>query len=171
MSRIFLLRHAKAASALPGQRDFDRPLDNHGLGTARTLGITLMANGLQPDLIICSPAKRTRETLATIAEYFAFEVETRFDAALFTDEWPSYLSALQTADDAQNVMIIGHNPAIEETALQLANNGNRDALKALYSGFAPCSLGIFSIETPLSELRPRQAYLENFLIDGIMTAH
>jgi phosphohistidine phosphatase len=171
MSRIFLLRHAKAASALPGQRDFDRPLDSHGRDTARTLGITLMANGLQPDLIICSPAKRTRETLATVAEYFAFEVQTHFDAALFTDEWPSYMSALQTAGDAKNVMIIGHNPAIEETALQLANNGNRDALKALYSGFAPCSLAIFSVETPLSKLKPRQAFLENFLIDGIMTAH
>lgn len=171
MSRIFLLRHAKAASALPGQRDFDRPLDSHGRDTARTLGITLMANGYQPDLIICSPAKRTRETLAIIAEFFAFEVETRFEDALFTDEWPSYVSALCTAGEVKNVMVIGHNPAIEETALQLASNGNRDALKALYTGFAPCSLGIFSIETPFSELKLRQAFLENFLIDGIMTAH
>lgn len=171
MSRIFLLRHAKAASALPGQRDFDRPLDKQGLGTARTLGITLMANGFQPDLIICSPAKRTRETLAKIAEFFAFQVETRFDEALFTDEWPSYVSALQTAENAKNVMIIGHNPAIEETALQLATNGNRDALTALYAGFAPCSLAVFSIDTPISELKPRQAFLENFLIDGVMTAH
>lgn len=171
MSRIYLLRHAKAASALPGQRDFDRPLDSRGRDTARTLGITLMANGYQPDLIICSPAKRTRETLAIIAEFFAFDVETRFEENLFTDEWPSYLDALHVAGGARNVMLIGHNPAIEETALQLANNGNRDALKALYAGFAPCSLAIFTLETPLTELKPRQAFLENFMIDGIMAVH
>lgn len=171
MGSIYLLRHAKAAAALPGQRDFERSLDSRGRETAQTLGITIMANGISPDLVICSPSKRTRETLAIICEFFAFEVETRFQETLFTDEWPSYLSALQTSGEVSSVMLIGHNPAIEETALQLANNGNRDALKALYAGFAPCSMGIFSIETPLSELKPRKAFLENFLIDGIMTTH
>ncbi len=166
MSRIFLLRHAKAAAAIPGQRDFDRPLDSHGRETARSLGSTLMANGLNPDLVICSPAKRTRETLAIIAEFFAFEIKTRFDGSLFTDEWTSYLSALQSSDGANNVMIIGHNPAIEETALQLTNDGTRDALKALRAGFAPCSLGVFTFEGLLSELKPHQAFLENFLPDG-----
>ncbi len=171
MSRIFLLRHAKAAVALPGQRDIDRPLDRSGRETARALGITLMANGLTPDLVFCSPAKRTRETLEIISEFFAFDVNIRFEERLFTDEWPGYVASLQASGTANNVMLVGHNPAIEETAMQLVHNGNRDAMQALYAGFAPCSLGILTVEPPLSALRPRQAFLDNFLIDGIMKSY
>ncbi len=72
MSRLFLFRHAKAAWAEPGMRDFDRKLSDDGIEEAKKMGIALHANALLPDHIICSSAVRARET---------------FDAANYNGIW------------------------------------------------------------------------------------
>ena len=64
MSRLYLLRHSKAGWALPGVRDFDRPLDASGLADAERLGLAMRAAAHVPDLTLCSNARRARETLA-----------------------------------------------------------------------------------------------------------
>ena len=67
MSKLYLLRHAKAGWALPGMRDFDRPLDASGVADAETIGAVMRACDYVPDLTLCSNAKRARETLEGVA--------------------------------------------------------------------------------------------------------
>ncbi|TJW41644.1 MAG: histidine phosphatase family protein, partial [Mesorhizobium sp.] len=67
MSRLYLLRHAKAGWALPGVRDFDRPLDASGIADAETMGAAMRARDYIPDLTLCSNAKRARQTLEGLA--------------------------------------------------------------------------------------------------------
>ena len=119
MSRIYLLRHAKAVQALPGMKDFDRPLDVSGHQMAEKLGAAMFANGLIPDRIIASPSQRTRETLAPIAARIPFEIETEYDRMLFDGPENSYLSAIRRSGSSGSVMLVGHNPMTEEAALLL----------------------------------------------------
>ena len=67
MSRLYLLRHAKAGWALPGMRDFDRPLDASGRADAETMGAAMRSRGYVPDLTLCSNARRAKETLEGLA--------------------------------------------------------------------------------------------------------
>ena len=69
MSRLFLLRHAKAGWAEPGMRDFDRPLEPLGRSDADAIGAAMRANSYIPDLVLCSSAKRARETLDWVARH------------------------------------------------------------------------------------------------------
>ncbi|RVB55078.1 histidine phosphatase family protein, partial [Mesorhizobium sp. M7A.F.Ca.CA.004.06.1.1] len=63
MSRLYLLRHAKAGWALPGMRDFDRPLDASGRSDAEMMGAAMRSRLYVPDRTLCSNAKRAKETL------------------------------------------------------------------------------------------------------------
>src|SRR5262245_47015244 len=69
MSRLYLLRHAKAGWAQPGMRDFDRPLEPLGRTDADSIGAAMRANAYIPDLVLCSTAKRARETLDWVAHH------------------------------------------------------------------------------------------------------
>ena len=66
MRELVLLRHAHAESAAPGQDDFDRPLSRDGLAEAEAAGAWLRKQSWTPDLIVCSPARRARETLEQV---------------------------------------------------------------------------------------------------------
>ena len=76
MSRLFLLRHAKAGWAEPGMRDFDRPLEPLGRTDADAIGAAMRASAYIPDLVLCSTAKRARETLDWVASLMALDRET-----------------------------------------------------------------------------------------------
>lgn len=112
--RIYLLRHAKAAWAAPGQRDFDRPLDNQGYDEAEIVAYLAADKGYRPDIVISSTAVRCRETAEAIRRAFPGELEFRFVDQLYncpTDAYIEIVSALQTFS---SIMMVGHNPAIEE---------------------------------------------------------
>ena len=68
MSQLLLLRHAKAVWALPGESDFDRALKASGVADSRSIGEQIVANGLLPDIVLCSTARRARETWSGVAE-------------------------------------------------------------------------------------------------------
>ena len=72
MDRLFLLRHARAGWALPGVRDFDRPLDATGQAEAEATGEAMRTSGYIPDVTLCSNARRARETLAGVAGIVLF---------------------------------------------------------------------------------------------------
>jgi phosphohistidine phosphatase len=63
MSQVYLLRHAKAVWPSPSQKDFDRVLDKDGIKAAEVLGKELRRSGLKPEIVLCSPAIRARQTL------------------------------------------------------------------------------------------------------------
>lgn len=123
MKTLTLLRHAKSSWDDPGQRDFERPLNARGRRAARAMGHEMRRLGLGFDRIVASPSKRTTETLEEAAESFG-PLAPLYDERVYLASLPTLLRIVHEADDADNrLLIVGHNPGMEQLALLLAGNG------------------------------------------------
>ena len=140
--RIFLVRHAHAAWALPGVRDFDRSLDERGREEAARLAATMSVNGFEPDLVYCSNARRCTETLGILQTASNGKLPVEYSDALYASDHDAYLDLIGSAHDEtiQSIMIIGHNPMLEDTAQALLQNDPAAFETALGSGFPTAGL-------------------------------
>jgi len=111
---IILIRHAKSSWKNPDWTDFERPLNKRGKRDAPLMGKWLANYGINFDLIISSPSKRTSETANLICKELGYDSTlVKFDNSLYGFHTDAVLSALKKVDDSfQEVIIIGHNPAI-----------------------------------------------------------
>ena len=124
MKRVYLLRHAKSSWKDDSVADRDRPLAGRGRRAAKAMAGHLEAGEIRPDLVLCSPARRARETLELVEGAFGDRVEARLDAALYGATESELLARLtELPDKVGSVMLIGHNPGLEELALALASDG------------------------------------------------
>jgi phosphohistidine phosphatase len=119
MKRLYLLRHAKAVPADPGRDDHGRELTVRGMHDAGAMARYLRKNGFVPDLMLISTSARTRQT----ADLVLREMEAKADyrEALYLAETGTILAMVQAAPrNAQGVMVVGHNPGLEDLASLLA---------------------------------------------------
>jgi phosphohistidine phosphatase len=124
MKRLYLLRHAKSSWKDNSLADRDRPLAGRGKRAAKALARHIEAEGIRPDLVMCSPARRARETLERAERAFGDGVEITLDEELYGASETELLSRLKAVpDEVGSVMLIGHNPGLEELALALASEG------------------------------------------------
>jgi phosphohistidine phosphatase len=101
--------------------DFERPLNKRGRRAAGLLAGYLETEGLRPALVLCSDAKRTRETLELIHQALGNRVAVHLDPELYLAAPSTLLGRLRkVADDVPSVMVIAHNPGLQEFALELA---------------------------------------------------
>ena len=115
MKTLLILRHAKSDWDQPGVGDHDRTLSPRGKRDAPRVGQWLRDEHLVPDLIISSSAKRARKTAKLVADTSGYEGEIRLEGELYMAGAEAYLDALREAPDAcQCVMVVGHNPGLEE---------------------------------------------------------
>lgn len=120
MKELLLLRHAKSSWATPGMPDFERPLNKRGRRAAAAMARHLAEEGLSPRLILSSDAKRTQETLEPIRESLR-SVAVHLEPKLYLADPPTLLDRLRKVpDDVPSVLMIGHNPGLQEFALELA---------------------------------------------------
>ena len=133
MKTVTLFRHAKSGDKdNPNLADVDRPLAKRGLKKRRRKWAEAMRERkLRPDLILCSPSVRTRQTL-TLAEAEAWDEqpEVHFEARVYEASAQTLFKLLrELPDEVGHVMIVGHNPGLQELAIALAPPGNpaRDA--------------------------------------------
>jgi phosphohistidine phosphatase SixA len=155
MRELILLRHAHAEPAGLGQDDIDRALSRQGLAEAEAAGAWLKAHSLHPDRILCSPARRTRETLEQVLRATGF-VEQRQDARIY-DATPGTL--MQIADDHRectSLMLIGHNPGMEHLVALLTSGQSGD-----FRGLPAAGLVVLHIPAD-AEFEPGIASLEHF---------
>lgn len=123
---LVLLRHAKAE--FPGSgTDYDRGLTTRGQRDADAAGSWLAAQALRPDLVICSPAVRTRETWHAVAVALAAAdpagsgAEVRYEATLYDSGRTEVIDLLRAVPDAfGTVLVIGHNPTMSDVSELLA---------------------------------------------------
>jgi phosphohistidine phosphatase len=114
MKTLLLLRHAKSSWKETEVADHDRPLNKRGRRTAPLIGEYLQAEGLLPDLILCSSAVRAHETALLVAEACSYRGEIRQNRALYLAEPQAYVEALrQVADEHERLLVVGHNPGVE----------------------------------------------------------
>lgn len=121
MKRLTLIRHALAEDKLPGQRDWDRPLSKSGEMDAATMAMRLKIKNHKPDLILMSSALRTQQTAERFHHCFpSAEIEPYDELYLATSSQLLRLIHTQP-DNANHLMIIGHNPGLTEFADMISN--------------------------------------------------
>lgn len=163
LSRLFLLRHAKAGWALPGMRDFDRPLDASGWVDAEATGLAMHAGGYVPDVTLCSNALRARQTLEAVAGR-SDTGRVMFLDQLYSDDATAYLAILRRNGGDGSLLVIGHNPMMEDLAMALAGDGEGSARATLDSGFPTSGLAVIAFPGNLADAAPGGGFLEAFLV-------
>ncbi len=136
MLTLALLRHAKSSWSDPVTFDRERPLAARGLADAPLMGKAMAERGIDPELVLCSSARRTRDTLDLVLPELRVEPKVVYEDALYhasAEEMLGMLHALQPG--ASRVLLVGHNPEIHSFALDLVGSGPknyRDRLRAKY---------------------------------------
>lgn len=124
MVTLYLLRHAKSSHGDGGLDDRDRPLNGRGRSAAAAIGRYLRDHALQPALILCSTAQRTRETLEILRTAAQWPIDAptiRYLDELYLAAPSDILRAVaETPAATESVMAIGHNPGLHDLALSLA---------------------------------------------------
>lgn len=132
MKTLLLLRHAKSSWADDKMADFDRPLNERGQKDAPRMGELLARHELVPDLIITSAAKRAATTAKRVAEAAGYEGEIRRIEELYLAEAGDYITVARQVDDRVScLLLVGHNPGIEELVEELSGQAERMPTAAL----------------------------------------
>ena len=155
MRELILLRHAHAVPAGAGQADLDRPLSPEGLAEAEAAGRWLAENGLVPDCVLCSPARRTRETLEAVLGVVGY-IDQRLEPSIY-EATPGTLVSLADAHcDSDRLMVVGHNPGLERLVALLHSGQSGD-----YRGMPPGGVAVLTLpsEAPID---PGSATLSAF---------
>jgi phosphohistidine phosphatase len=156
---LYLLRHAKSDWDDPSLSDHDRPLAARGRRAAPVMAEALRARALAPALVLCSTATRTRQTWALVKHAFPV-VPSREDRSLYTFDHAALVHHLQGLDDAlESVLVVGHNPALQDLALMLCNPADEnpppaqaDLLSKLNHKFPTAAFAAITLNGPWSEL-------------------
>jgi len=125
MKRLYLLRHAKSSPAADFNADHERPLAPRGVAATERLTRYLHAQGTEPNIVLCSSSRRTRETLEGISAGLHGDPELVIDGGLYCASTELLLQRIRRLpDDIESAMVIGHNPGLHDLAVLL---GGRDA--------------------------------------------
>lgn len=156
MKHLYIIRHAKSSwkdSSIP---DIERPLNKRGKISAPVIGNALSSKGTKVDLIICSPAKRTKQTAQIIAEKIGYKNEIIFIDKLYAADLFEILAQLKGIDEAiKNLMVVGHNPGITDL-LNFLSNSNIDNIPT-------CGVIKLEIEKPWKDIDENCARLLFFI--------
>ncbi len=147
MKTLYLLRHAKSSWDDPALDDFDRPLAPRGRAAAPRIGAFMRAAGWLPDVVLCSAARRARETWALVADALDAEIETIHTGELFHGSPFRLLTVLRRApDSAASIALVGHSPGIENLAARLSGPGSDVAgLDLLCGKFPTAALAVIEL--------------------------
>ena len=164
MRRLLILRHAKTERAEPGERDRDRKLTGRGRADAPIIGAYLAHHGLVPDLVLVSPAARAVETWALIAPSFAKTPRVVTEDRIYTAAADTLAELIRETRGAQALLIVGHNPGLQDLAMQLIASGDTEARERVNEKLPTSGLAV--IDFPFDDwarLRANTGRLERFV--------
>jgi phosphohistidine phosphatase len=161
---VILLRHGKSSWSDSTLADIDRPLAPRGERALRKLAKYIRRERIRPALVLCSSALRTRQTLeaveASLGKRFVVEIVPQLYAAS-EQELLERLQALP--EPVSSVMVIGHNPGLQDLALVLASRGAY--LPQLEEKFPTGALATLVVRSASwSALRPGDAELVDYVV-------
>jgi len=166
VKNLYLLRHAKSSWDDPRLDDFARPLAPRGIKACKLMKAHIKEVGITPDLILCSPATRARETYTRIAEAFDKNTKVKFEPELYESGSQTLLKRLRRIDpEVSSVMIIGHNTGLEHLALALTSGMESESLARMQEKYPTLALACIEIKNePWSTAGPGCARLTDFVI-------
>jgi phosphohistidine phosphatase len=164
MRRLLLLRHAK--SDWPnGVSDLERPLAERGRRDAPRMGRYLAGEMLIPDLVLVSPALRTRQTWELASAELAEKIPVRLEPRIYEAPPERLLLAIREQPDTiRTLMLVGHNPGSQALALMLTGFGDRYAASRMATKYPSAGLAVLDLpEGGWGELAPRACRLDRFI--------
>jgi phosphohistidine phosphatase len=162
--RLILLRHAKSSWDDASLPDNERPLAPRGRRALVLVQQHLRVSDADVDVVLCSPARRTRETWDGVRAAFRPATEVRFVREIYEATANELLDVVRDVDDRYaGVLVIGHNPGMEQLANGLVFAGKRKALDRLGHGFPTAALATLSVDVAWAELDWRAARLEHYV--------
>jgi phosphohistidine phosphatase len=158
---LILFRHAKAEHT-PGKADHDRELTNRGRRDAAAAGRWLHDNGLGPELVLCSPATRTRQTWEAAVAGGACGEAVEYDRRIYDGGADGVLDAVrESGGEAQVLLVVGHNPTMATLASGLSEgDGSSAAHECLAAGFPTSAVAVLRYAGPWRDLAFGGAALE-----------
>lgn len=141
MRELLLLRHAEAMQTSPDGRDTERPLSVHGEAQSRAVGAWLSEQGAEPDVVLCSSARRAQMTADAVCR--ALRTRTpRFLPSIYQATPGELLSLIEShAQDARQVLLVGHNPGLEQLLALLTEGRSAGA-----RGLSPAALAWIELD-------------------------
>ncbi|MCB8837226.1 histidine phosphatase family protein [Aurantimonas sp. VKM B-3413] len=161
---LLILRHAHSSWASPGQRDHQRPLDERGRREAELLCRLLQDAEIGIDAVICSTAVRAIETLEAIRPALPAGLFEELSNDLYALGTEAYYAAAKRHSGRNAVLLVGHNPMVEDFARSLVADGEREALKAIAEGFPTSAFATIAFDRPLGEIAPKTGFLAGVII-------
>jgi phosphohistidine phosphatase len=162
MRTLYLLRHAKSSWDDPDLGDFDRPLAPRGIDATQRIAAHMREQGIAPEVVLCSPAVRTKETLAGLGDPLG-SARVSLERDMYEAHETDLLAVLRTVgSEVESVLMIGHNPSIQRLALLLCAEG--ELLGRVRSKYPTAALATLAIESAdWHRLRMGDATLEAFV--------
>jgi phosphohistidine phosphatase len=148
MKTLILMRHAKSAWDDPHQKDIDRPLSVRGRKTAPRMGGWLELEKYRPDVVLCSSARRTRDTLELLKPSLPANAAFEYVQALYMAAPREMLTELaKVPTKARTAMLLGHNPGMASLAVLLAGaGGDEQALANMHSKFPTAAIAVLAFD-------------------------
>ncbi|UXI68471.1 SixA phosphatase family protein [Tahibacter amnicola] len=143
MHELILLRHAHAEKARAGEADDERNLSLTGEAEAEAAAAWLKRRGARPARVLCSPSARTRQTLERVLAALEFS-DTRFEPAIYDATAGTLMSLLDSHSDAEQVLLVGHNPGIETLVALLATGQSGE-----FRGMPPAGIAWLELDGSL----------------------
>ncbi|MFJ9710085.1 SixA phosphatase family protein [Streptomyces sp. NPDC101234] len=144
LRRLVVLRHAK--SAWPeGVSDPLRPLAARGRRDGPAAGRSLAESDCLPDLAICSTAVRARQTWELASGQWGTPPPVRYDRRVYAAGVPELLEVVrEVPDEVETLLLVGHNPGLEELVLELAGDGLDDTLEQVRKKFPTSAIAVLA---------------------------
>jgi phosphohistidine phosphatase len=162
--QLVVLRHAKSEWPL-GTPDHQRPLAARGRRDAPAAGAWLRESGHAPERVICSTARRARQTWALAAAELGEAPEVRYDDKVYDADVTDLLAVVRAVPDAvTTALIVGHNPGFQELVLWLAADGDDDGLDRAAVKFPTSAMAVLEFTGPWAKLAPGAAALAHFVV-------
>lgn len=172
MKSLYLLRHAKSSWKDPGLDDHDRPLSKRGREAAKLMAAYLRRSKIAPDMVICSTATRARQTLAPIIAKAKKPPTIIFEKAIYEGTQRALWEQLWSLpESAKSVLLIGHNPALHDFALALAETHSNGLLPSSGEKYPTGAMAAFRFDGAWKALEPCRPVVTTFITPKALMTH
>lgn len=161
MHGLYVLRHAKSSWELAGELDYERGLTERGQTDTKLIAGVIEERGIAPTRVICSGARRARETLELVAPALPPKAEVTYDDRLYQATANKVAAVVREVDEStESLLLVGHNPSFHDFCVDIAGSG--DELERLAAKFPTAALAEFELGGAWADLTSDSAALVGF---------
>jgi phosphohistidine phosphatase len=165
VKRLWLLRHAKSSWDDPDLPDRLRPLAPRGIRATRAMARHLRAAGVAPDLVLCSPARRAVQTWEGVAAGVPPDTAVETGETIYHADGDELLARLREVPSGiGSVLLVGHNPALQDLAVDLVGSGDPRVRERLVTKFPTGALATLDVPGEWHDLTSGAASLLAFVV-------